>query len=422
MAQLHKNFTDSGVKELIERYLRKEIKRKYIQQILGIGKTRFFALVSKYRNDSEGFSIQYDRKSKTRAIDPAIEKNIVKELKTDKKLIMNKDTALKTYNYSFIKKQIEKKYKQVVSLPTIIDRAKRDGFYLKKPKKKAHDREVITNYAGELIQHDSSQHLFAPDSEKKWYLITSIDDFSRFMLYAKLFKKETSLAHIQALQSVFLNYGVPVRFYADSHSIFRFVQGRDSLWHKHNKLTDDVDTQWKQVLNDCNVEYIPALSPQAKGKVERPYRWIQDHLVRLCARESVTILASAQRILNQEVHEYNYRKVHSTTKEVPYFRYQRALKNKKTLFRQFVVKPPYKLVKDIFCLRTDRKVNPYRKILLDRVELRIDKAPIGAKVNLRVYPNEKTGLSDIRFWHNNTFLGSQIVKNKDINRVFTFNS
>lgn len=45
MAQLHKNFTDSRVKELIKRYLNKENERKHIQEILGLGKTRFFALV-----------------------------------------------------------------------------------------------------------------------------------------------------------------------------------------------------------------------------------------------------------------------------------------------------------------------------------------------------------------------------------------
>ena len=40
MVQIHKEFTESQVKELIERYLKNEIERKYIQQVLGIGKTR----------------------------------------------------------------------------------------------------------------------------------------------------------------------------------------------------------------------------------------------------------------------------------------------------------------------------------------------------------------------------------------------
>jgi len=57
MKQLHKKFTNSQVKALITRYLKKEIGRKYIQEILGIKKTRFFALVKQLKKDPENFSI-----------------------------------------------------------------------------------------------------------------------------------------------------------------------------------------------------------------------------------------------------------------------------------------------------------------------------------------------------------------------------
>lgn len=50
MAQLHKKFSDIEVKQLIECYLNKEVERSYLQEILGIGKTRFFALIQSYRN------------------------------------------------------------------------------------------------------------------------------------------------------------------------------------------------------------------------------------------------------------------------------------------------------------------------------------------------------------------------------------
>jgi len=42
MSQLHKRFTSDQVKELLERYVKNEIERKYIQEILGIRKRRFF--------------------------------------------------------------------------------------------------------------------------------------------------------------------------------------------------------------------------------------------------------------------------------------------------------------------------------------------------------------------------------------------
>jgi len=87
MGQLHKKFTCNQVGELICRYITKEIERSYIQEILGIKKTRFFALVKKYKNDAESFSIEYKRKGTTRKISKEIEENIMKELQIEKRLI-----------------------------------------------------------------------------------------------------------------------------------------------------------------------------------------------------------------------------------------------------------------------------------------------------------------------------------------------
>ena len=417
MVQIHKEFTDSQVKELVERYLKNEIERKYIQQVLGIGKTRFFALIKEYRKDPNNFSIQYTRNTKTRKISESIEYNIIKELRIEKDMIENIEIPLRYYNYSYIKDLLEKKYNQKVSLPTIIDRAKKNEFYLKKkPKRDPHDREVLTNYIGEIIQHDSSHHLFSPPAKEKWYLITSLDDFSRFILYATLLKKETSWAHILALQTVILKYGSPFLYYVDSHSIFRFVQGRDSLWRKHYTLTDEADPQWKQVMGDCNIKVTYALSPQAKGKIERPYGWLQDRLIRTCVRDNVTDIKQAQRVLNYEIQRYNYKQVHSTTQEVPYFRFQRALEEKRSLFREFRVKPPFQSVKDIFCLRVNRIIDPYRRISINNLQLKVNNATPRKIVTLRIYPLSND-ISEVRFWCDDNLIDVQRVKNIDLKVV-----
>ena len=418
MEQLHKKFANSQVKALITRYLKKEIGRKYIQEILGIKKTRFFALAKQLKEDPENFSISYSRKVPTRTISKDIEKNMVKELKMEKDLIKNKDIPIKYYNYSYIKDLLEQKYGQKVSLPTIIDRAKKNNFYFSKLERKAHEHEVLTNYSGELIQHDSSHHQLAPYAKGKWYLITSLDDFSRFILYAILVTKETTGEHILALKYVLLKYGFPLAYYVDSHSIFRFVQGRDSYWRNHYKLTDEANPQWKQVLDDCRVKVTYALSPQAKGKIERPYRWIQDRLVRTCYRENVRDIKKGQLILNNLLQRYNYRIVHSTTGEIPYIRFQRALREKRSLFRKFTIRPPYKSTKDIFCLRVDRMVNFYRKISINNLELRVPSAPLHERIQLRITPDKESGLSEVRFWHKDELLlGSQKVRNSELNLV-----
>ena len=417
MAQLHKRFTDQQVKDLIQRYLKNELKRAHIQEILQISKRQFFKLLREYRENPDKFSIQYKRTTATRTINPKIEKNIIKELKIAKEFIDNKDMPIWSYNYSFIKNEIER-LKQKVSLSTIINKAKKFGFYIgKAKKKKAHDREVITNNTGELIQHDSSYHLWSPYAKSKWWLITSIDDYSRFILFAMLVLRDVSLFHIKALQAMFLRYGLPLSFYVDCDSIFKFIRGRDELHYKHHLQTDESTPQWKQVCLDCQVKVINALSPQAKGKVERPYGWIQDHIVRLCAREKVTTIIQANSILHREVYEYNCKRIHSTTDEIPYFRYQRALREKKDVFRQFLIPPSYQSIKDIFCFRLKRTVDAYRTVSLDNLKLKFNNAPIHEEVNLRIYPNLQTRLSEIRFWHKDKLLDIQKVKTELLKSV-----
>lgn len=411
--QIHKKFTDEQVKDLMQRYLNGELKRGHIEQVLNIGPTRFFALLKRYRENPAAFSVQYKRSGSTRTIDPKIETNILKELKATKSFIDNKDMPIWSYNYSFIKNELQNCHGQKVALQTIINRAKQHGFYISRSKKaKAHDREVITHQVGELLQHDSSLHLWSPYAKEKWWLITSLDDFSRRILYAMLVPRDLAWPHIVAIQNVFLEFGLPLSMYVDSDSIFRFVRGRDELHYKHHQLTDESIPQWKQVVHDCQVKVIHALSPQAKGKIERPYGWLQDHIVRICARDNISTIAKANQVLFREVHEYNYKRVHSTTSEIPHLRYQRALREKKSVFRKFFVPPPYKTLKDIFCFRMDRTVDVYRSVSVNNLQIKFNNAPIRETVNLRIYPDQKSGLSEVRFWFKDQLLDVQFIKTR----------
>jgi hypothetical protein len=199
----------------------------------------------------------------------------------------------------------------------------------------------------------------------------------------------------------------------DSHSIFRFVQGRDSLWRNHYKQTDESTPQWKQVLEDCKVKVSYALSPQAKGKIERPYGWLQDRLVRSLVREEITDIKKAQPILNRELYRYNHRQIHSTTQEIPSLRFQRALKENQSLFRSFQISPPWISPKDIFCLRADRTIDAYRKISVNGLQIKINGAVPLEKVTLRIYPLNHL-LSEVRFWSQKKLIDVQKFKNTDL--------
>jgi len=127
--QVHKSFTAEQVKALLKGYCQGMIERKAVEDMLGIEKTRFFALLKHYRNNPEGFSLAYRRKTVKR-LHGSVEKEIEHALKEEKCLIDDPELPITDYNYSAIRDRLLKKGTKV-ALSTIIDRAKESGCYLK---------------------------------------------------------------------------------------------------------------------------------------------------------------------------------------------------------------------------------------------------------------------------------------------------
>jgi len=396
MTQLHKRFSDEQVAFLLHSYSQALLSRQEVQDTLMIGKTRFFELWQQYQTDPDSFSIAYQRQP-SRRISEEVERVIENELLRDKELIENPEIPISTYNYSALRDRLLKQ-DITVSVNTIIDRAKRLGCHKPRKKRKVHDREVLTSSVGALIQHDGSTHLWSPFIKEKWTLITSIDDYSRLLLFADFFPAETTWAHMQATKSVVETFGLPLRYYVDSLRVFRFVQGRDSFWRKHVLQTDDVVTQWGKMMHLLGVDVIFALSPQAKGKIERPYRWMQDRIVRTCALEKITELGEVRAVLGEEVDRYNQHQVHSTTGEIPALRFARALSSGNSLFRPFSVPTPYSSPKDIFCLRETRITNGYGRISLFNHEIRIANVPLRQEVDVHLVPDTTRNIMQVRIW------------------------
>jgi hypothetical protein len=208
------------------------------------------------------FSLAYQRTTPTR-LSASAERQIEAELMLEKGLIEDPSLPISSYNYAAIRDRLAAR-RVAVSSPTIIARAKSLGCYQPHPRKKAHDREVVTTAIGALIQHDASHHRWSPYAGERWVLITSLDDFSRKILYADFFEQESTWAHIKAAERVMLTYGIPLRYYVDSLRVFRFVQGRDSVWRRH---VLQADPQWRQVMRVLGVDVTYALSPAAKDFV-----------------------------------------------------------------------------------------------------------------------------------------------------------
>jgi hypothetical protein len=124
---LRKLFSADQVKEVFRRYLARQIGVDQASAMLKIRRRQFFKLLKLYRHRPESFSLQYTRKTPPRRIDAKAEAKITQELKRETEIIRDTRNPVRFYNYSYVKEILEKKHKVHVSLPTIIDRAKKMG-------------------------------------------------------------------------------------------------------------------------------------------------------------------------------------------------------------------------------------------------------------------------------------------------------
>jgi hypothetical protein len=62
-------------------------------------------------------------------------------------------------------------------------------------------------------------------------------------------------------------------------------------------------------------------------------------------------------------------------------------------------------------------VNVYRKISINNLHLKVQDAPIREKIQLRIYPDIKREIAEVRFWYEGKLLDVQMVKTSDLKLV-----
>jgi hypothetical protein len=106
MSQIHKRFTDEQVKVLFAGYCQGQLSRADLQELLGIGKSRFFALLKAYRQDPEGFSIAYQRATPAK-LRPETEEALRAALLQEKTIVEDPDLPISSYNYAGIRDRLQ---------------------------------------------------------------------------------------------------------------------------------------------------------------------------------------------------------------------------------------------------------------------------------------------------------------------------
>jgi hypothetical protein len=145
-------------------------------------------------------------------------------------------------------------------------------WFSRQQRRRFHQPRLRREALGELVQIDGSEHRWFEDRAEPCTLLVFIDDATGRLMQLRFVPSESAFAYFAALKGYLQTHGCPVAFYSDRHSIFR-VPKKDAKGGQGM-------TQFGRALAELNIEILCASSSQAKGRVERANRTLQDRLVK----------------------------------------------------------------------------------------------------------------------------------------------
>ncbi|GIW52084.1 MAG: transposase [Gemmatimonadales bacterium] len=150
---------------------------------------------------------------------------------------------------------------------------------------------------GELVLMDTSVHPWLEDRcSEEIVLIAMIDDATG-RLYARFFPRDTGAANRQLLVDYLMRFGRMGALYTDRASHF---QAHFRARERREQDQEQALTLIRRALAALDIELIIALSPQAKGRIERLFKTLQDRLIKEMRIRGISTLKEANRFLEEE--------------------------------------------------------------------------------------------------------------------------
>ena len=195
-----------------------------------------------------------------------------------------------------------------VSRETVRKLRRAAGIAPKRPRraKRHFKRRARKPQEGLMLIWDGSPHCWFGKDQDPCCLMTAVDDATSKLLKAFFLPTECSWGYLKLLQAIATTYGLPLSIYQDQHSC---LKRNDTHWSLEEELAGQQDpTQVGAVLTELGIQPLFALTPQAKGRVERLFGVLQDRLVAELGLNGIRSLEPANVFLqNYFIADYNRR-------------------------------------------------------------------------------------------------------------------
>jgi transposase len=164
---------------------------------------------------------------------------------------------------------------------------------------KVHTWRARRSRCGELVQWDTSEHDWLEGRGPKLYLISMIDDATSRLL-ARFVEHDSTAENMRVLKSYLQLNGRPLSFYTDKATRFANLPKTRRGEIAGKDRPELPPTQIGRALQELNIEWIAAHSPQAKGRIERGFGTAQDRLVKGLGVAGAKTIEAANAYLENE--------------------------------------------------------------------------------------------------------------------------
>jgi hypothetical protein len=196
----------------------------------------------------------------------------------------------------------------VLSRPTVRRMLRAAGIRSMRQRRAPRHRRRRTRkaQAGVMLLWDGSSHAWLEERGPHLCLMGTLDDATGELLEGAHFvAHECSAGYLRMVLEVARTKGLPWSIYMDHHgSLFR----NDDHWSEQERQRGKQEpTQVGRALEALGIEPIAALSPQAKGRIERLWQTLQDRLVSELRLAGARTMAQANAVLKRFIPDYNRR-------------------------------------------------------------------------------------------------------------------
>ncbi len=336
-------------------------------QVLGITKRQLRRLRSSYlKNGVPGLASSRRGRASNRSLPEFIKRDVVAIVRE----------RYSDFGPTFARQKLTELHGITVGIETLRRWMTAEGLWAdrKARQKPVYQPRYRRDCFGELVQIDGSLHWWFEDRGPQCTLLVFIDDATSRLLQLKFVESESAFSYFSATSEYLRQYGKPVAFYSDKHGVFRV--------NKKGAVCGDGMTQFGRALHELNIDIICANSPQAKGRVERANRTLQDRLVKELRLAGICSMDEANKTLPAYIADYN-------------MRFSKAPLNDKDLHRLLTSED---MLDDVFVWREERTVSASLTLQYDKVVFMLEpnditRGLVRKRVTISDYPDGRLIIS-----------------------------